>query len=213
MNGSHTAPPATCISSTPRSTARGTAIASGGRPIGPMPPPEPSPPDATRPGPTDDPPEPPVEPEDDGCTLDEAPDAPGLPGPGVEGSPGAVDPPIDVDADGEAEANGSEGSGMDALTLGSGIDALSEGSGSEALIVGSGRLGNGRDGNGSEGSGSEGSGSDGNGREGSGTGSEGRATTLDWLAGRSSTASPRACCSPAASTAANRNVTEAMTRR
>ena len=131
--------------------------------MGPMPPPEPSPPTATRPGPTDGPPEPPVE----------------------------------VDGAGEAVANGSEGSGMDALTLGSGIDALIDGkgrdaltvgSGSEALIVGSGRLGN-------------------------GTGSEGRATPLDWFAERSSTASPHACCIPAANTAATRNVIEAISRR
>ena len=153
-----------------------------------MPPPEPFPPAATRPGPTDGPPEPPVEPENDGSALDEPLSAPGLPDADVDGPPGVDDPPVEVDGTGEAVANGSEGSGMDALTLGSGIDALTEGIGSEPLIVGSGKLGN-------------------------GTGSEGRATPLDWFVERSSTASPHACCIPAANTAATRNVIEAISRR
>jgi hypothetical protein len=120
------------------------------------------------------------------------PDAPGLPAADAEVFPGPGDPPLAFDADGDGVASGFDGRGMDGLMLGSGIDGsgsegLTEGSGSDGLMVGRGRLGMGNDG-----SGSEGSGSDGNGRDGSGSGSDGSATALDWLAGRSSTASPRA---------------------
>lgn len=86
--------------------------------MGPIPPPEPSPPAATKPGPTDGPPEPPVGVGDDGPAPAELPDAPRLPAADAEGPAGADEPPLDVDADDEGVANGSDGRGMDGLMVG-----------------------------------------------------------------------------------------------
>src|SRR5213082_2762366 len=112
MKGSHTAPPASWRSRTPNKTARGTAIARGGRPMAPIPPADPSPPEPPTPvplplDPAEGPPEPPA--GNDGKAFGEA----ALDGESVT----ATDPPGDAEpgatlreADGDP---GPEGIGSD----------------------------------------------------------------------------------------------------
>ena len=141
MKGSHTAPPASWRSRTPNKRARGTAIASGGRPIAPIPPADPPPPDPPTPvplppDPADGPPEPPAGKDDDGEALGEpAPDREGVTAtdPRGDAEPGTTLP--DADGDPGPEGMGSDGSGS----------------------VGIGNVGSGTDGSGSEGNGTEGS--------------------------------------------------------
>jgi hypothetical protein len=138
MKGSHTAPPATCISRTAINSAKGTATAKGGMPISPISPaaapPPPGPPWAK--GGCEPPP------------PDWSTDEPELPG--LKVAPEVVlgltgpDPigvvAIDADGLGVSDPSGIEGRGSEALMDGNGSGALTDGRGSEALTDGTGRL-------------------------------------------------------------------------